>query len=65
MGEPVVNISPRGRARRARLGVVMLAVGVALGATLVLLGAGRGWRLLLFVPLWVAVLGFAQARAGT
>jgi hypothetical protein len=47
------------------MGVVFLAAAVGLGVVLVLVGAARGWRLALIVPLWVAGLGLFQARAGT
>ena len=54
-----------GRRRRLLMGVVFLAAAVGLGVVLVLVGAARGWRLALIVPLWVAGLGLFQARAGT
>ncbi len=42
----VANIGPRGRRRRALLGVAALAAGVAILALLLMLGVDRGWRAL-------------------
>ncbi len=61
----VANIGPRGRRRRALLGVAALAAGVAILALLLMLGVDRGWRALLVVPFWVGALGVLQARAHT
>lgn len=59
------NIGPRGQTRRLRFGVVFLGVAVLLGALLFVVGAARGWRLALFVPLWIGALGVFQARDKT
>jgi hypothetical protein len=61
----ITNITRGGRRRRLLMGVVFLAAAVGLGAALVAVGAARGWRLALMVPLWGAGLGLFQARAGT
>jgi hypothetical protein len=44
-----------------------VALGIAIVAAIVLFAAGieRGWRAVLFVPLWLAALGFFQARDKT
>jgi hypothetical protein len=60
-----VNIGPRETRRRGWLGVVMLVVGVAAAVALVAGGVERPWRLLLFVPFWLAGYGIFQARART
>jgi len=57
----IPNIGPRGRTRRLRFGVVFLGVAGFFGALLFVSGAGRGWRLALFVPLWIGALGIFQA----
>lgn len=62
---PVANIGPRERARRARLGWTLLAAGAVAGVALVASGAGRWWRLTLFLPLWAGALGVFQARGKT
>ncbi len=59
------NIGPRERALRARFGAQALIFGVVLGISLVLLGADRWWRLVLFFPLAVAVTNWLQARERT
>lgn len=57
----IPNIGPRGQTRRMRLGFVFLGVAILLGALLFVVGAGWGWRLALFVPLWIGALGIFQA----
>lgn len=44
-----------------------IALGAAIVAAVVLFAANmeRGWRGVLFVPLWLAALGFFQARDKT
>lgn len=61
----IPNIGPGQRRRRLRFGLAAWAVaGVALGA-LLLLDAGRGWRLLLALPFWAGAIGFFQHREKT
>lgn len=59
------NLGPHGRRRRLILGIVMLTVGAAGAAVLVLSGAGPGPRAVLFLPFWIGALGVLQARAHT
>ena len=59
------NIGPRERRKRALYGYLALAFGVALAAGLVLTGAERGWRLLVFGPLAAGVANLLQARERT
>src|SRR5712691_306339 len=46
------NIGPKGRRRRALMGVLTLAAGIAALVVILLSGVGRGWRVALFVPFW-------------
>src|SRR2546425_12964156 len=59
------NIGPKGRRRRALMGVLTLAAGIAALVVLLLSGVGRGWRGALFLPFWAGALGVFQARGHT
>jgi len=59
------NIGPRQRQRRLIAGVLFLLVAAGAAAALILSGAPRPWRLLVFLPAWVAALGFYQVSAHT
>jgi len=61
----VTNIGSRGRRRRYLMGAAGLAVALIVAAGLLFFGVARGARLMLFQPLFVAALGFFQARGGT
>lgn len=61
----IANIGPRERRKRLRFGVVAFGVSVAIGALLVATDVPRVWRLALFPPLFVAGLGYFQARDKT
>ncbi len=61
----VANIGPRGQRKRRLLGFVSLTVGVGVAFALVLFGAPRWSRLVVFFPLWMAGLGLLQAREKT
>jgi fatty acid desaturase len=63
MGTP--NIGPRERRSRLLFGALALAVAVAFGIALVVTGAPRPWRLVLFLPLSAAAFGFFQAWGRT
>ena len=60
-----INIGPREQRKRRLLGIVALTVGVAVAFTLVVLGAPRWSRLVVFFPVWMAGLGLLQAREKT
>jgi len=60
-----INIGPRERAKRRVLGIVALTVGVSLAFVLVVLGAPRLLRLVVFFPVWIAGLGLLQSREKT
>jgi len=59
------NIGPRERRKRLRFGAIAFAAGVAIGFLLIVTGAPPLWRLSLFLPLFVAALGYFQARDRT
>ena len=61
----VPNIGARGQRHRLRFGILSLGAAVVLGVVLFGLGAPRGWRIALFVPLWIGALGIFQARGKT
>lgn len=59
---PLVNIGPREQRKRRLLGIVSLTVGVGIAFVLVVYGAPRWSRLVVFFPMWMAGLGLLQAR---
>ena len=59
------NIGPRERRRRATFGIVLVCASLVTAALLINADVARGWRLLLFVPLWAGALGFFLARGRT
>lgn len=68
MAEQIVcvdNIGPSEVKKRLTFGIV--TAGLTLVGTVALLGLGvdRFWRAMLFVPAWMAGLGFLQARQRT
>lgn len=65
MPDEAVNIGPRERRKRRLLGVVSLTIGVGLAFVLVVYGAPRLSRLVIFFPIWMAGLGLLQAREKT
>ena len=59
------NIGPRELRKRRVMGIVSLTVGVSLAFLLVVLGAPRLARLVVFFPVWIAGLGLLQSREKT
>ncbi len=59
------NIGPREQRKRRLLGIVALTVGVAVAFVLVVYGAPRWSRVVVFFPVWMAGLGLMQAREKT
>jgi hypothetical protein len=59
------NIGPREQRKRRLLGIVSLTVGVGAAFVLVVYGAPRWSRLVVFFPVWMAGLGLLQARDKT
>ncbi|HST22131.1 MAG TPA: hypothetical protein VLR90_13490 [Blastocatellia bacterium] len=60
-----INIGPREQFKRRLLGKVALIASVALTFVLIAYGAPRLVRLVIFFPLWMAALGYFQAREKT
>jgi hypothetical protein len=63
--EEAVNIGPRERSKRRMMAVVGLTVGVSVAFVLVVTGAPRLLRLVVFLPIWIGSLGLLQAREKT
>jgi len=61
----IANISPKGRKKRLRFGIVQFAVSLVILAVLLLLGADKVWRLPLFFMFGAAAAGFFQWRDKT
>jgi hypothetical protein len=59
------NIGPRERRLRNVAGVVGVAITLLVVSALLETHASRPWRLLLGVPVYLAAIGFLQARAQT
>lgn len=59
------NLGPRESRKRLRFCLIMLGSGAGLVVVLSALHADRFWRLLLFLPFWLAALGWFQAREKT
>ncbi|MGH7388312.1 MAG: hypothetical protein ACREM3_02480 [Candidatus Rokuibacteriota bacterium] len=64
-GARVANIGSWGRRRRTILGVVSVAVGVAVVVAVAVTGISPGWALVAFVPFTFGMLAFMQAGKST
>lgn len=56
----VCNIGPAERAKRRQTGLIGVIASIILTITLLGVGAPRGWRLLLIIPVSAAALGYLQ-----
>ena len=65
MKSSVINIGPREVRKRRLMGIVALTVGAGLAFGLIVFEAPRLLRLVIFFPVWMAGLGFFQAREKT
>jgi hypothetical protein len=65
MASEAINIGPRERRKRRLMGVVALTAGVGAAFVLVVYGAPRLSRLVIFFPIWMAGLGLLQSREKT
>ena len=65
MPSEAINIGPRERRKRRLMGIVGLTAGVGLAFVLVVTGAPRPIRLIVFFPVWIAGLGLMQSREKT
>ena len=63
--EHIANICESGERRRRMGGVIWLVVSAIAFAALLLTGAPRWTRALLFIPFALSAVGFLQARAKT
>ncbi|MCA9625817.1 MAG: hypothetical protein KC731_42635 [Myxococcales bacterium] len=54
------NLSPHAASKRLRSGVIMLAIGLALGVVLVKSDLPIAYRALLFLPFFMTANGFYQ-----
>jgi hypothetical protein len=61
----ICNIGTRERTRRRLSGLMALGASAALGVALLLLAAGRFWRLALLPLLYLGLVGLLQAREAT
>jgi hypothetical protein len=61
----IANIGAKGRRRRMRFGLIVLAATAAAGAVLIGLDVARMWRGLLFLPLFTGATGIFQATEKT
>lgn len=61
----IANIGPRERHKRLTFGAVAFIFSMVMAGVLVATGVRPAWRLSVSVPLWVAALGFFQARDKT
>jgi len=60
-----INIGPREQRKRRLMGIIALTIGVGAAFLLVVYGAPRLLRLVVFPPIWIAGLGLMQAREKT
>jgi len=63
--ELIPNIGPGGCRKRLITGIVMLVFSLVLLFLFIQWGIARPWRALLFIPNFIAMLGFFQARNKT
>ncbi len=61
-GGIVCNIGPAERRQRLVFGVIFIQLAIVCFAVLIAFGPDPGWRLLLVVPLWLGLMGIAQAQ---
>lgn len=60
-----INIGPSEQRKRRLMGVVALTITVGVAFVLIVYGAPRLLRLVIFPPAWIAGLGLLQAREKT
>jgi hypothetical protein len=65
MTSDAINIGPAEQRKRRLMGIVALTIGVGMAFVLVVYGAPRLLRLIVFFPIWIAGLGLMQAREKT
>ena len=60
-----MNLGPKESLKRLTMGATAFVLGAAILVALVLTGVSPWWRIAVFFPLWMATLGFFQAREKT
>lgn len=65
MPSDAANIGPNEQRKRRLMGIIALVAGVGMAFMLVVSGAPRWSRLIIFLPIWIAGLGLMQAREKT
>jgi len=60
-----VNIGPKERRKRLISGVILLALSLGILVALIAADVNQWRRLALFLPFWMSMLGFFQARERT
>ena len=61
----IANISPAERRKRLRFGAIQFGISALILAALLIFGADKLWRLVLYLPLAAAFSGIFQARDKT
>jgi len=61
----IPNIGPEERAKRLRIGTIVLLSGAVVATALVLAGADRPWRLVAFLPFWAGATTLFQVYEKT
>jgi len=59
------NIGTRESNKKLALGIFMFAISITIFVLLIVYKVDRIWRVILFLPLLAAALGFFQAKAKT
>ena len=65
MRDQATNLADRGVRWRRTMGIIWLVISLVAAGSMILLNAGRAWRLVLVVPFALAAVGFVQARERT
>jgi hypothetical protein len=61
----IANISPAERRKRLRFGIIQFVISLAILAFLLISGADKVWRLILFLPFGAAAASYFQWRDKT
>ena len=60
-----MNLGPKETRKRLTMGAAMFVVSAGLLVSVIFAGANPWWRIGLFLPFWMAALGFFQAKEKT
>jgi hypothetical protein len=61
----IANIGPRERRQRWIFGILFFVIGLTTAGFLKWMGVGSAWRVGLFLPFWLGMLGIFQANSQT